>query len=230
MEIVLYPIIILTTKLAELIFKKADLSRLGRLNVGKTPEEIEKMANETLSVKTQIIIEKIFFIVKWGIIVLIIYVILFYLIKALKDKSLYTSVDDVDEEKEFILSSKDIPRRMSKSFRKLFSRVSGLFSKNSNILNLNTIRRIYIDTILTLKAEGYEFKNYHTPNEYLSSLEKSKYTNTGIYDLTKVYNDYRYGRKEPSKEKVEECMRVKRNIYEISKEKWTDTIWKQLPW
>ncbi|SCG83644.1 hypothetical protein DW1_2077 [Proteiniborus sp. DW1] len=218
-EVVLYPIVLLITKLVELIFKKSDLSRLKQLNVGKTPEEIEKIANETLSSKNQVIIDRAFSIVKLLVVGLIIYVILFYLIKAIKNKVLYSNLEDEEEEKEFILSYKDIPIKMKKSFRKIFAKISELFLENSSVLNLHIIRRIYIDTILTLRGEGHEFKNHHTPNEYLSLLENTKYINTGIYDLTKVYNDYRYGRKEPTEEDIEECLRAKKNIYEISKGK-----------
>lgn len=219
-EVVLYPIVFLTSRLAELIFRKADLLRLKRLNIGKTPEEIEETVNETISTRPQIIIDIIFTIAKWGTIFLIIYIILFYIIKAINNKVLYKNIEDEEEEKEFILSSKDVPGRMKKSFKKLFSDIAELFSKsNENFLNLHIIRRIYIDTILILKDEGYKFKNHQTPNEYLFSLEQSKYVDTGIGELTKVYNDYRYGGKEPTKEELEECARVKKNIYEISKEK-----------
>lgn len=218
MEVVLYPIILLTTKLSELIFRKADFSRLDRLKAGKAPDEIEKIANEALSIRNQIIIDKIFFVAKLLVIGLIIYILLYYLIKAINNKTLYKSEEN-EEEKEFILSSKDIPRKMKKTFEKLFSKISGLFPGDSSVLSLHIIRRIYIDTILTLKGEGYEFKNHYTPNEYLTLLEESEYINTGIDDLTRVYNDYRYGRKEPTEEKIEECLRIKRNIYKTSKEK-----------
>ncbi len=219
MEVVLYPIVILTTKLAEFIFRKADLSRLEQLNSGKASEEIEKVAEEALSSRSQFIIEIIFTIAKWGIIIFIVYIILFYVIKAINNKVLSRIEEDDEEEKEFILSSKDIARRMKKSFKKLFSNAFRLFSEsNGDTLNFHIIRKIYIDTILTLKKKGYEFKNHQTPNEYLASLEQSKYINTGISELTKVYNDYRYGRKEPTIEEIEECTRIRSVIIETSKE------------
>lgn len=219
-EIILYPIVILTTKLVELIFSRTDFSILEQLNKGNTPEYIEEIVNETLSPKSQAIIETVFSIAKWGIVILIIFIVSFYIIKAISNRALSKNEEDDKEEKEFILSSKDIERRMKKSLKKLANVVSALFSKSKdNSLELPRIRRIYIDTILTLKEKGYEFKKHYTPNEYLSTLAESKYINAGINDLTKVYNGCRYGKKEVTEEEIEESIRIKSNIYEISKEK-----------
>ncbi len=219
-EIILYPIVFLLSKLIEFIFRKADFSILDKINSGEIPEQVEEIANQTLSPKAQTVMNITFNIVKWGIIILAIYLVIFYIIRALNNRIALSNEGDDEEEKEFILSPEDIRKKIEKSLKRLALNSSRLFLKSqNNSHSLPTIRRIYLDTILILKGKGHEFEIHHTPNEYVSKLKKSEYINTGIEDLTHIYNEYRYGRKEPTKEEINQCINVKNNIYRISKEK-----------
>ncbi|WP_352420061.1 DUF4129 domain-containing protein [Proteiniborus sp.] len=217
-EIIIYPIALFITKIGELIYRKADFSILERLNNGEISEEIENIPSSTLSSNTQFIIDLVFNIVKWSIVISIIFIIIFYIIKAISNISLLSeNEENEEEEKEFILSPKEMRKRIGKSLKRLILNVSMAFSKSrNNIYDIPVIRRIYLDTILTLKEKGYEFANNHTPNEFLSTLNKSKYINTGIRDLTRIYNEYRYGRIEPTEEEIENCINVKSNIIKIN--------------
>jgi len=219
-EILLYPIFFLISKLGELIFKNGDFSILERLNSGETPSEIEKIAEESLSPKSQIILEKVFLFIKWIIIVLVLYIIIRYIIKAINNMRSPKMDDEGEEEKEFITSPKDIAERMKETMKELMHSLTNLFSKpDDNVSRLHIIRRIYIDTILILKEEGHEFKKFYTPNEYLLTLEETKFKDSGIEELTRIYNDFRYGLKEPVDEEVSKCIEIKNNIYKIANDK-----------
>lgn len=218
--VIIYPVLYLLSKIINLIFRKADFSILEKLNSGEVPEDVEKITRNTSSSSTHVILEYIANIVKLGIAILIIYIIIMYIIKAISNKKLSSDVVEDEEEKEFVLSSKDISKRMKKSINRLLSNASMIFSKNKNNSNyLPIIRLIYLDTLLKLKEEGHEFSSHYTPNEFLSTLEDTKYVNTGIHDLTQVYNDFRYGGIEPTEEEIKRCTKVKNNIVNISQQK-----------
>ncbi len=219
-EIILYPIVFFLSKIIEFVFRKADFSILDKLNSGEIPEQVEEIANQTLSPKAQAVMSTALSVVKWGIMILAIYLVIFYIIRALNNRIPLSNEGDDEEEKEFILSPEDIRKKIERSLKRLALNSSRLFSKSqNNSHSLPIIRRIYLDTILTLKEKGYEFEIYHTPNEYVSKLKKSEYINTGIEDLTYIYNEYRYGGKDPTEEEINQCINVKNNIYIISKEK-----------
>lgn len=219
-EILLYPIIFLISKIGELIFKNGDFSILERLNSGKTPSEIEKMAEEPLTSKSQVILEKVFLFVKCTIIALVVYIIIRYIVKAVNSMRSLKIDDEDEEEREFITSPKDIAGRMKEAVKELMYNLTNLFSRpDDKFLGLHKIRRIYIDIILILNEEGYEFKKFYTPNEYLFTLKKTKFKDSGVDELTRIYNDLRYGLKEPADEEINKCIEVKNNIYKISKSK-----------
>lgn len=218
-EVILYPIVWLIMKLAESVFKRGDFAGFPILNAPEGAEKAEDTAAEILSPGTQAFISTLFNIAKWAVLIIIMYLIIRKMIKAINRKD-FLEDEEEDEEREFILTPDEVRKKVKDTLNKLATNISGLFSKNKeNNRGIPVIRSIYLDIVLILEEKGYKLLSYLTPKEYLSTLENTKYINAGMKDLTQAYNDFRYGGKEPTDEKVKELIDIKRAIYELSKEK-----------
>lgn len=215
-EIILYPIVLIIMKIAEKIYRRGNFSELDGLNTTEGIEGTEDFIREDLSPAAEAVLTTLFNIIKWTILILIIYLIIRQIIKAINRKALISNEED-DEEKEFILTPKDIRNKIKKSLNNIVINVKRIFSKPNSELPI--IRRIYLETILILEEKGFKFSSYFTPNEYLSTLEDSKFKNANITYLTETYNDCRYGNKEPTEENIDNCIKIKKDIYELSKDK-----------
>lgn len=120
-----------------------------------------------------------------------------------------------NEEREFILSLSDILDGFKKPFTNLFKGMKK--SLNNNYFNeLHEVRKTYILMVKELINLGFNREDFHTPNEYLSSVERQGYDKSELRLLTKLYNKVRYGNKELSDVEIANIHEIRNKIDSIN--------------
>lgn len=213
LSIIIYPIILLLSniviKFREYILTKNPVTISPKGDLAIMQQFYTEEYKDSIAIKA---IE----ILKWVIILVLFALILYYIYKAFKE--LYFEVQDEEkewEDREFILSVNDIKKGVKNQMVNLISKIKRVFKKTNGFNELPIIRRVYLETILKLSKRGFIFKNYFTPNEYLSQITDKKYIDAGLDILTDYYNEARYSNNKITKSKNEQALGIKEEINNI---------------
>lgn len=214
LRIVFYPVLLLLSKVAQLVSKKLDkYSDLFEKTLSSFGDRLDSRHDELFFIENPIV-NLIFVFIKWTIFAVLVFFILFFIFRKMKDISPY-KVDEIEEgeEKDFVLTIKNVKHILNKRVKNLISKIVN--RKTNDLGSLHIIRRLYIEVILKLNKKGYRFERCDTPNEYLSNIDDNRYVNAGLNKLTQYYNEVRYGRKEIKSSSIAECVNIKANIDKI---------------
>lgn len=167
--------------------------------ISKTPLFKKKIEYEDINISdiesTKIVLESssgsniIGYIIKSLLLIFFILIII-KIIKAIYKKiaeylTKQSETEDT-EEKEFVYEGGYLLNNIK-------NRIQNIMNKLRSKEELYYIRKIYKNNVNKLISKGYMFKKYYTPNEYIKKLPQEQVKELKFNELTKAYNDYRYG-------------------------------------
>lgn len=153
------------------------------MNISEAEESTELVLESSSSSN---IIETILKVILIILFVIIIIKVLKIIYKKIIGYLIEHSETEDTEEKEFVYENKYI-------LESIKNKIQQIISKYKNKEELYYIRKIYKNCVNKLIAKGYIFKKYYTPNEYIRKIPLEEINELEFRDITKVYNDYRYG-------------------------------------
>lgn len=145
------------------------------------------------------------------IFLVIIFVIISKLRNVLNKKQRRITLDG--EQKDFILKDELLNGSIISLFKGMRNNLSNMFSKEKISNTLPIIRKIYIKVLKATAKKGHVFKKHYTPNEYLQKeIKGSSLDEIGFDQLTRYYNEVRYGKKKLNDKNIEEAQLIQDRI------------------
>jgi len=132
--------------------------------------------------------------IEWGAIIIVILgliVLMYYLTKRLERNKKASEMLETDEVRETLLTGEYLKQLFKDKMEGINKKINGLLGRDSE--NLPPIRFIYKTYLQYIANGGVSVSSDLTPNEILKLDETKRGEKADPPELTRIYNEYRYG-------------------------------------
>jgi len=132
--------------------------------------------------------------IEWGAIIIVILgliVLMYYLTKRLERNKKNPEMLETDEVRETLLTGQYLKALLKDKVDGISKKINGLLGRDSE--NLPPIRLIYKTYLQYISNKGVSVSADLTPNEILRLDESKRGKKADPPELTRIYNEYRYG-------------------------------------